>query len=185
MSDLWEALLKEVCNGLSGPKRWLFFDLADPEKRSHKDIQRALTLISRFEKHFNVILGLNEKETYEIGDVLGIPTKDHALDGLVDLAKGIHHRLKINTLVVHPVAFALAVSNNEASIVQGPYCPKPLISTGAGDHFNAGFCLAKLLRFDNALAVLTGVTTSGYYVRTAQSPTVHNLIQMLQHWPSE
>jgi hypothetical protein len=185
MSDLWESILKEVCPGLSGPKRWLFFDLADPEKRSHKDIHRALSLISRFEKHFNVILGLNEKEAYEIGDVLGLNTKDRSPDGLADLSKAIHHRLKINTLVVHPVAFALAVSDGIVSMVQGPYCAKPLISTGAGDHFNAGFCLAKLLRFDNAMAVLTGVCTSGFYVRSAQSPAVSDLVKMLQHWPTE
>jgi sugar/nucleoside kinase (ribokinase family) len=57
--------------------------------------------------------------------------------------------------------------------------------TGAGDHFNAGFCLGKLLGFDNSTSVLVGVSTSGYYVRTGQSPTVPDLVGMLQNWPQQ
>ncbi len=39
------------------------FDLADPEKRPPQDIARALELSGRFQKHFDGILGLNEKES--------------------------------------------------------------------------------------------------------------------------
>src|SRR5258706_13449250 len=72
MSDIWSAILKEICPGLQGPRRKLFFDLADPEKRPGDDIVRALELIGLFQKHFDVILGLNEKEGYEIGKQLGL-----------------------------------------------------------------------------------------------------------------
>src|SRR6185295_19804337 len=65
MSDVWSSLLDEACPGLGPTRRKIFFDLADPEKRTAQDIQRALGLISRFENHFEVILGLNEKEAYE------------------------------------------------------------------------------------------------------------------------
>jgi len=47
-------------------------DLADPEKRTREDIAHALELISAFQKYFDVILGLNEKEGYEIGANLGL-----------------------------------------------------------------------------------------------------------------
>jgi sugar/nucleoside kinase (ribokinase family) len=101
------------------------------------------------------------------------------------LAKEIHTRIKINTVVVHPVHYALAVSANDAAIIEGPFTAKPLITTGAGDHFNAGFCFGKLLGFDNAKAVLTGVSTSGYYVRTAKSPTVNDLVELQKNWPAK
>ena len=39
--------------------------------RYQADIARALDLIARFEKHLDVIFGLNEKESSEIGKVLG------------------------------------------------------------------------------------------------------------------
>jgi hypothetical protein len=126
-----------------------------------------------------VILGLNEKEGYEIGEVLSLDTSDHSPEGLAKMALKIQSELKINTLVIHPVAFALAVSDGKVDLVQGPFCEKPLISTGAGDHFNSGFCLGKMLGLDNVNSLMTAVSTSGFYVRTAKSPTVSDLAQFL------
>jgi sugar/nucleoside kinase (ribokinase family) len=87
--------------------------------------------------------------------------------------------------VIHPVRYAVAAAGTEVCMVQGPCVPRPKITTGAGDHFNAGFCLGKLLGFDNALSVQVGVTTSGFYVKNAQSPTVADLVEMLRNWPHE
>lgn len=182
MSEIWEVVLKDICPTLGGKRRKLFFDLADPEKRSKADIQRALALISNFEKYFDVILGLNEKEGYEIGEVLSLDTSDHSPEGLANMALKIQSKLKINTLVIHPVAFALAVSDGKVDLVQGPFCEKPLISTGAGDHFNSGFCLGKMLGLDNVNSLMTAVSTSGFYVRTAKSPTVSDLAKFLADW---
>lgn len=185
MNDTWAAILKEVCPKLTGPRRKIFFDLADPEKRTREDILKALTLITEFERYFDAILGLNEKEAYEIGNHLGLDTQDHSPEGLLKLATQIRDQIKVNTVVVHPVHYALAVSAGDSAIVEGPFTPKPLITTGAGDHFNAGFCFAKLLGLDNAKAVLTGVSTSGFYVRTAKSPTVSDLISLMNKWETQ
>jgi hypothetical protein len=182
MSDIWASLLHEFCPAPSGVRKTIFFDLADPEKRTPKDIARALGLIGSFEKYFDVILGLNEKEAYEIGEVLGLNTTSRHRQDLYKLCAEMQQRLKVNTLVVHPVTYALAVSNGVVSSMDGPFVGKPLITTGAGDHFNAGFCLGKLLGFDNESSVLIGVTTSGFYVRTAQSPCIDDLVEMLRHW---
>ena len=185
MSEIWAALLEEFCPVSKAVRRKIFFDLADPEKRTAKDILRALELIGRFEKHFDVILGLNEKEAHEIGHVLGLSTKDRSRDGLCALGVEIQQNSSVSTLVIHPVAYALAVSQGAVSLLEGPYVEKPLITTGAGDHFNSGFCLGKLLGFDNAASVLLGVTASGFYVRSAHSPSIDDLAQMLRHWPGE
>lgn len=185
MNEIWSAILKEVCPTLTGPRRKLFFDLADPEKRTRTDILQALALITQFEQHFDAILGLNEKEAYEIGGHLGLDISNHTPEGLLKLATQIRDHVAINSVVVHPVSFALAVSAGDAAIIEGPFTPKPLITTGAGDHFNAGFCLGKLLGFDNAQSVLTGVTTSGFYVRSATSPNMTDLVSLLRNWPAK
>lgn len=182
MSEIWEALLKE--GAFSGPRRTIFFDLADPEKRPTEDIVRALRLISQFEKHFDTILGVNEKEASEVAEALGVRGRREGKQGLSEMALEMHAKLQINTLVVHPVAYALAVSKGQVDLVDGPFITKPTITTGAGDHFNSGFCLGKLLGFDNALSLLTGVTTSGFYVKTGQSPTVADLAGMMLDWPT-
>jgi sugar/nucleoside kinase (ribokinase family) len=184
MSDLWASLLEEFCPATTGARRKIFFDLADPEKRTPKDIAQALELIVAFEKYFEVILGLNEKEAHEIGSVLGLKTPGETRDALAALAVEIQKRSPVDTLVVHPVSYALAVTRGVVSFADGPLVAKPFITTGAGDHFNSGFCLGKLLGLDNAASVLTGVTTSGFYVRSGQSPSIEDLSAMLRDWPS-
>ena len=185
MSDVWEALLRELCPALNGDRRTLFFDLADPEKRSPADLQRALKLIASFEKYFNVTLGLNEKEAGSVADVLGIRVHDRSPDGLAALGLEINRRVPTGTLAIHPVKYALAVSGGKVTLMEGLFTTQPHITTGAGDHFNAGFCLGKMLGLDNATSLLIGVTNSGHYVRTAQSPTISDLAATLRHWPTD
>ncbi len=186
MSDIWEAVLKEICPTLptGSKKRTLFFDLADPEKRTAEDIRRALNLILEFRRYFNVILGLNEKEAHEIARVFSLDKGDGSKQALAALAKEIHARVPVQTLVVHPVQYALCVGDGNISVVDGLYTTKPLITTGAGDHFNSGFCLGKLLGLADDLALLTGATTSGYYVIKGQSPAVPDLVRAMKNWPS-
>ena len=184
MSDIWSAVQAEICPTLTGKRRKLFIDLADPEKRTAADITRALKLITQFQKYFDVVLGLNEKESYEIGNNLGLNTKDQTKEGLLRLCQEIHKHLAIDSLVVHPTAFALASGPDGAFLVEGPFTPKPKITTGAGDHFNSGFCLGKLLGLTTEQCLLVGVTTSGFYVRTGQSPTVADLAGMMKNWPA-
>ncbi len=185
MSDVWETIQQDLCPQLNGERRKIFFDLADPEKRLPSDIQRALRLIAGFGKNFDVILGLNEKEAYEIGKVLGLPAGARTEDGLASLTQEIFKHVPVQTLVVHPVAYALCTSGQGVSMVQGPHTAKPLITTGAGDHFNSGFCLGKLLGLEDALCLYTGVSTSGFYVRTGKSPAVADLAGLLRNWPQE
>jgi sugar/nucleoside kinase (ribokinase family) len=183
MSDIWAAVLKEVCPNLKGPRRKLFIDLADPEKRTKGDILRALELVTAFQAHFDVVLGLNEKESTEVGKTLGLNTSDHSPEGLTRLCQAIHQRVSVDTLIVHPTAYALASGPDGTALVQGPFTPKPKITTGAGDHFNSGFCLGRLLGFTTEQCLLTGVATSGFYVRTGQSPAIPDLAKLLRNWP--
>jgi hypothetical protein len=184
MSDIWSALLNEICPAMKGPRRKLFFDLADPEKRTREDILNALKLITAFQKYFDVILGLNEKEGSDIGIHLGLNVRDHSPSALLELCRDIHRLVPVDTVIIHPTACALASGPDRAAIVEGPFTPSPKITTGAGDHFNSGFCLGKLLGFSTDLCLLTGVTTSGFYVRSGQSPSVTDLASMLRDWPA-
>jgi hypothetical protein len=179
MSQIWEALQQELCPRLNGERRQLFVDLADPEKRTQGDIRHALELVVNFRPWFDVILGLNEKEAFEVGKALDLDLPDHTPDGLQSLTRAIHAKVPVQTLVVHPVSYALAISGDNLVMTPGPVTSTPEITTGAGDHFNSGFCLGKLLGLDDLDSLLTAVTTSGFYVRTAKSPNVGELAATL------
>ncbi len=184
MSDIWSAVLNEICPRMKAPRRKLFVDLADPEKRTREDISKALKLIANFQAYFDVVLGLNEKESHEIGITLGLNTKDRSPEGLTKLCQQIHKLVPVQTVVVHPTAYALASGPDGTALIEGPFTPHPKITTGAGDHFNSGFCLGKLLGLPTQRCLLVGVTTSGYYVRTGQSPSLNDLAGMLRNWPT-
>ncbi len=59
---------------------------------------------------------------------------------------------------------------------------KPLITTGAGDHFNAGFATSQLLGLSPEACLTLGVCNSGHYVRTAESPSLAQLETFLANW---
>jgi sugar/nucleoside kinase (ribokinase family) len=176
MSAIWRRLQAEVCPRLSARRRYLFFDLADTEKRDPNDIREALDLIGSFGRWYDTTLGLNEKESEHICEVLGLHLQADSREALMQArAAGIRQRLGLGSVVVHPVAFAAAADAQGSAVVPGPYVKEPLISTGAGDHFNAGYFLGRCLGADLEVALQLGVGTSGYYVRTAESPSLAKL----------
>ncbi|MDZ7344873.1 MAG: carbohydrate kinase family protein [candidate division KSB1 bacterium] len=184
MSEIWKEIL-HLCPALpaSCKNHFIFFDLADPVKRLTEDLREALALITQFQYYFQVILGLNEKEGQTVAKALGIESVDATAEQMLITAQKIRSKMNLHTVVIHPVQYAVAASKDDATLVEGPFDPKPYISTGAGDHFNAGYCLGQLLGFDLETSLLTGVASSGFYVRSAQSPTIEELIKFLKNWP--
>jgi sugar/nucleoside kinase (ribokinase family) len=179
MSDIWRHVLDEICPKLTA-RHIFFFDLADPESRTADDIAEALGLIARFQAHFETYLGLNEKESFQIGAVLGYSGAHEGAAAVKAVARYVQEKLKIAGVVVHPRAYAVAASAAGVAFAAGPFVEKPLISTGAGDHFNAGFCVGKLIGATDEVALQIGVGTSGYYVRTAKSPSALELSEFLR-----
>ncbi|MEI6350139.1 MAG: PfkB family carbohydrate kinase [Verrucomicrobiota bacterium] len=179
MGAIWQKIQSRIAPKLTGEKRWLFFDLADPAKRTQEDIAAALDLIVKFQKHFRVILGLNLQEGRQIGTVLGINPPDDSPEQVTKHAARIQQKLEIDTVVIHPTAFAAGADATGSMHVPGPFTPKPKITTGAGDHFNAGFCTGRLLGGDLGVSLQIGVATSGYYVRQAKSPRIEDLKKFL------
>ena len=177
------SILSEIVPHLppaaGGGRRWMFFDLADPAKRTREDIAELLEVLMEFQKSFRVILGLNFQESRQIGGVLGLGEPGDTPDAVADHAAHINALLRLETVVVHPTHFAAAADANGAASVLGPYTPNPVITTGAGDHFNSGFCLGRLLGGGLEESLQLGVATSGFYVRHAQSPSLDDLAAFL------
>ena len=184
MSQIWEKLLERGVPNRQGGSRTLFVDLADPEKRNHADIRHAMELLTRFEKQVDVVLGLNLKEAGEVCDVMGISMSGDPEAMIEPTARAIREKLDLSCVVVHPRRSAAAATRDASGTFFGPFVEQPKISTGAGDHFNAGFCLGRTLGFELDECLCTGVATSGYYVRTAQSPSAQHLAEFITNLPA-
>ncbi len=178
MTACWRVLRKEVLDHL--PHRpTLFFDLVDPSSRSRKDIQDMLAEISEFSGTCEVVLGLNRKEAGLVSEALDLPS-DPGTEDLDPLAVDIRERMMISDVVVHSRLAAWSADETGTTRIDTTPCMNPIKSTGAGDRFNAGYALGLLLNLPQADRLRLANTCAGLYVRTAQSPSFEDIIQVLE-----
>jgi sugar/nucleoside kinase (ribokinase family) len=183
MTAILRSLADEVLTSL--PKhggRIFFFDLADPEKRSRADLVEVLEIMARFGAFGEVTLGLNLKEAQRVHAELGFSSRGESEEDLRAIAADIRGNLGLACVVIHPRESAACATADGTAWVPGPYTDRPLITTGAGDHFNAGFVQGRMLGLDPEASLVLGVCTSGHYVRTAASPGLDDLEKFLAGW---
>lgn len=180
-NDLWRRILKEIFPLRKKP-RLLFIDLADPAKRTDEDLQEALHLLKEFTQTYQVILGLNEAEAMRIASILDLPTLGESKENIIKTAESIQAKSALSQVVIHATRFACTATADGSWIVDGPYTTEPFMTTGAGDNFNAGYCNALLYGLTIEQALLSGVATSGYYVRFGKSPSMEELADFLRKW---
>ena len=186
MTSLFEEMLTRILPNI-GPKesgRFFYFDLADPAKRSRSDLKQVLNVISRFRSFGSVTLGLNLAEAKQASEVLGLPEVKDGGEGLKAAATRIRNSLKLSCVVIHPREGAACATKDGDWWVQGPFCKNPKISTGAGDHFNAGFAAAEVIGLSPESCLTVAVATSGQYVRTGKSPSLQDTARFIESWTS-
>ena len=161
------------------PQRIFFFDLADPSMRSDAELRQVLDLISGFNAFGRVMLGMNLNEAQQVCRALQLPVPASEHTSLCAALAAIRQALALDTAMAHPTDFAACATAAGSWAVDGPHTDRPRITTGAGDHLNAGFCLAQALNFSPEDALKLGVLFSGYYVRKAQPPSLNDMLQFI------
>lgn len=158
----------------------IFIDLADPARRPTEEIKEVCDLIMKLEENANVVLGLNESESKQIAAIFDVKEEDFA-----KRASEIQKKSEITAIVIHPLKGAAVATKDGAWWIDGPYCKKPKLTTGAGDNFNAGFCNGWLANLTPEECLCSGVCTSGFYVRECRSPNRKELIEFMEKWSEE
>jgi hypothetical protein len=180
MTEIMEEFLHQIGNHLACAPKPFFIDTADPSKRSLEDIARFVETLPKFAGKFKVYLGFNLRESTFIARAVGLTQPSNTPQDVLTYSKHLRKRLGIEGVVIHWSRHAVGNDADSAICVEAPFTDNPRISTGAGDHFNAGFCLGCLLRGDLEANIQLGVATSGYYVREAKSPTLAQLVGFLE-----
>jgi len=184
MTNIWNQIVDHILVDAKprAVKPFVFVDLADPEKRRPADIIEAIDTLKRYNPYFNVMLGLNKKEAFDIARILGLHNLKEMPDDLRVLALPLYDRIGIHGIMIHPVDRSCVMIDGMYYEEMGSYIRNPKLTTGAGDNFNAGTMLGFLLGLSPDQAILVGMATSGYYVRNAKSPDYQTLIQFLEDW---
>ncbi|MEA1973049.1 MAG: PfkB family carbohydrate kinase, partial [Candidatus Cloacimonadota bacterium] len=173
------SIFRGITNLLKKSKHnpFVFIDLADPTKRTSKDIKELLEIISNLNKFSSVIFGLNKNESRLIAENLNIFEENLKLR-----ASEIQKKMNIDFVVIHPLEGAVCATVDKTIWVDGPYTKNPKMTTGAGDNFNSGFCNGCLNKLNVEESLAVGVMTSGYYVRNCKSPSREELIDFIDEW---
>lgn len=183
LPEIWHGLLGLLSPREDGTKPFLFIDLCDPGKRQPEDMLEALDTMGEFSRFYRVILGLNRKEASEVANArrlrLSRPAEEAELEEIV---RALGEDLGLWCLMVHPVAEAGAYIQGQYYHVQGPFTSKPRLTTGAGDNFNAGFCLGLMLELEVDQCLALGKAVSGFYVRQMRSPSWPELLDFVALW---
>lgn len=165
--DLWDGFRTEVLDALrdEGRDKTIFFDLADPSKHDAAWIRECCDTLAAYRVYGRTSLGLNYNEAVCLMKAYSIDPQDME----TALAQLYEQRIA-DVLLVHPrngcyAADAAGVRWHEGNLVE-----KPVISTGGGDHFNAGFCAALLKGYDTDAAVKAGMRVSHEFVKTGKTP---------------
>ncbi|HHU60568.1 MAG TPA: hypothetical protein GXZ55_01235 [Natronincola sp.] len=183
MNEIWQGFLDFLSTSNLKNRPSFFVDLADPGKRNEEDLSLALELLKQFTAYYKVVLGLNYREALEVASVLRIkPMEELEAMGLEELVSALAAKLDLSCIVIHAIEGAIAFKDGECVYVDGPYTATPKLTTGAGDNFNAGFCLGLMLGLTLEEILIMGTATSGFYVRNSHSPTLEELISFLGLW---
>ncbi len=188
MTDIWRGMAQTILPGLRKTRPLIFVDLADPAKRTLEDLRSAFAAMKALQQHADVLLGMNGAELKQVLIALGItpPTDPIEWEASRKGCEIVQRELGIAWAMCHLVkssacAWGASAARPAGSIgADGFFEPKPKITTGAGDHFNAGFVAALLAGIDPQSALHIGGATSGYYVRTAISPNRAQVIEFLR-----
>ena len=90
--------------------------------------------------------------------------------------------LDLDAVVIHPTKNAACATERASGYLDGPFCQNPKLTTGAGDNFNAGFCVGLLAGLEPQEMLATGTANSGFYVRNGRSATSKDLVGFLEQW---
>lgn len=183
MHEIWNGLLNLLSPREDGVKPFLFIDLCDPGKREPGDILEALDAVAEFSRFYRVILGLNRKEASEVAKVRRLRLSRAPEEaGLEEIVRALGEDLGLWCVLVHPVAEAGAYLEGCYHHVLGPFTARPRLTTGAGDNFNAGFCLGLMLELEVEQCLALGKAVSGFYVRQMRSPAWDELLAFVALW---
>ena len=140
MQTLWDEIYERYISkeSVKNDPRIIFFDPADVSSHEKEKIRAMLHTIQKYGSHRRVILSVNENEALQIGKKL------FDLTDCEEIMHTLQHIFVIPEIVVHSNTMTRSLVNGSEYRIPTLHIDHPLISTGAGDNFNAGYCYAKL-----------------------------------------
>lgn len=178
-TKIWKGLLADVLSKIAPTEKKPigFFDLSDCSKRSPNSIREALDLLKEFSIYWKMVLSLNLNEAINLNTLLtGKILNENSLD---EIGENIYKRVSISQVVIHCSKQAMVWDEHGIHQCNSIYLTNPKLSTGAGDNFNAGYCVGILMDLETEDSLWLGHLVSHHYMKHGKSATTLDLMHLL------
>ncbi|MEG2022119.1 MAG: PfkB family carbohydrate kinase [Oscillospiraceae bacterium] len=163
MTQLWQNILETIKS--TGHKPKLFFDFADPYRRTQTEKQNVFAVIKAYTDVFETCLGMNLNEASHFANALGIAATQPE-----QYASEIAHKMQA-TVVIHTAEGTYAANDTVKAYARVDIIKNPKALTGAGDHFNAGFCHAFVHEKTLQECIEFGNRNANFFIKNAFDAT--------------
>lgn len=158
---LWGAAKEVIASTkLRDKNRYVFFDLCDCSRKSEEEIRGVIRLIENISAYRSTVLSLNENEVIQVGNAIG-KVVDHE-----KICSILHSQYGIDQVLVHTNKKVFLWEDGEGYTRPVSPIENPVISTGAGDNFNAAYCVGLLSGTPLAGRVELAVDAVEHYMKT-------------------
>lgn len=153
--------------------KWLFLDLSDIKTKEKKEIEEYFAVIKQIRDltGINTCLSVNENELRVLREKLQILSVCEE-EVLQEVRKILH----VTEIILHAMKKAVYCSEEEMVTTQKKICTHPVLTTGAGDNFNAGVCVGKLLELKAEEQLQMGNHAAEFYVTHGYSGKLEEVL---------
>jgi hypothetical protein len=171
LPEILDGLREQVWPTLADPPEWTIVDPADIRRLASEDIDAVAEATERFATVTDLTLSANGVETRALAEAVS----GQAGEETTENARRLFESLDVARVVSHGARQSCCVSADGTTTVSVEPVDEPALTTGAGDHFNAGFSLGLCVGLSESAALVTGNALARRFVATGQTPDYEEL----------
>jgi hypothetical protein len=181
--DLPDVLagLRDRWDDVENPPSHVLVDPGDVRKLDDDRLRAGSEAIARLDEVTNVVVSSNRAETGVLADAYA-GAADRSFEGDVRAA---FDALDPTWFVGHGLERSAVATADGVFSVSNPTVDEPEMTTSSGDHFNAGLGLGLVTGLDAAPALVLGNAVAGYFVRTADQPSLSDVRTFVEDYLSK
>jgi hypothetical protein len=164
--DLLDGLREELWPLLSSPPEHVLADPADLRHVPPADLRGGASAFAALDDVVEVTVSANRSECQVIASVFG-----DDVDEFEETVQVAREALGVHRFVGHGVDRSASSTATETASIAVPTVENHVLTTSAGDHFNAGLAVGLLTDVDEDAALVLGNSLAGWFVRNGTGPT--------------